>query len=78
MIELAYLNETKEKVEDFIKKRDVVFQTEVQYLGSKKLKIMHSTVKEILCDLEKEKKIRINKVVVGGNVFFRISWVMKK
>lgn len=77
-MKLSYLVETKEKVEDFLRKKKVVLQTETQYLGGKSMKIQHSTIKEILGDLEKEKKVKILRFNLGNQKFTQIEWVGKK
>ena len=71
-----YMTETKKKVEEFLRKKGSALQTEAQYLGSKTMKIRYSTIKAILSDLEKEKKIRIVKFKVGSSVFTKIEWRM--
>lgn len=73
-----FTNETKEKVEDFIKKRGSVLQTESQFLGKKNMQIKLPTIRAILKALEKEKKIKIKKFNIGKSNFIMIEWVKKK
>jgi hypothetical protein len=70
-----YLNETKNKVEVFLKKRRISLQSEVQYLGEKKMQVSYATLKEILDDLVIEKKVRREKIHVGKKVFIEIRWL---
>jgi hypothetical protein len=75
---MVYMSDTKKKVEVFLARKKVVLQTNVQYLGSKTMKIKHPTIVEILEDLQKEKKIKIMKFNVGGNTFTQIEWIETK
>ena len=69
-----YLNETKNKVVDFLKERRTVLQTELQFLGNKSMQISYKTLAEILDDLVKEKKVVKNHISIGKKEFIEITW----
>jgi hypothetical protein len=75
---VSYLMDTRKKVEDFIRFKGTVLQTETQYLGSKSMKIKHGTIKAILWDLEREGVIRIVKFSIGKSKLMQIQWVKKR
>lgn len=74
---VSFTNETKEKVELFIKDKKKILQTQAQFLGKKNMQVKLPTIRAILKALEKEKKIKIHRFSIGKLKFIEINWVKK-
>ena len=71
---MAYLNETRNKVVTFLKKHGSCTKTELRYLGKKVMQVTHSSLEELLDDLKREGRIKITEVRIGKKVFKEITW----
>jgi hypothetical protein len=69
-----YMSGTRDKVERFLVKKGVAWKRELQFLGKIKMQVNHYRLAEILADLERDGKVRVERVELGKRVFMRVIW----
>jgi len=76
-MEKGVTEETMNKAINFLREKKKITQTELQFLGQKKMQISYPQVREVMARLEDQKKIRVTHTKIGVRYFWEIEWIAR-
>jgi len=72
---MTYTQETRNKIEAYLKEKQAVLKTELLYLGELKRQVHPTTLALVLIDLEDEHKIKIKETRISkSRIFYLVQW----